>query len=182
MGTKGFDHAHGTAEIRTERLLLRRCRPEDAETLYLELGTDPAFSRYSGWNPYATPEMARETVQRFIEGYGSDRAYSWILDCGGRLVGTIGAYDFECDRIEVGLSIIRSCWGQGYATEALRAVLVFLTEQEGIACVTAWCAGENTGSMRAMEKAGMVRTAAEKDALEVCGKTYDKHTYEYRAR
>ena len=57
---------HGTVELRTEKQVLRRYRPEDADILYRCLGTDPEMSRYSGWNPYATPETARETVCRFI--------------------------------------------------------------------------------------------------------------------
>ena len=51
---------HGTAALRTERLLLRRYCPEDAEPLYQHLGTDPKNVQYSGWNPYATPKMAQE--------------------------------------------------------------------------------------------------------------------------
>jgi len=50
----------GTKEIRTERLYLRRYKPEDAEILYQKIGTDPVMVRYSGWNPYASLEMARE--------------------------------------------------------------------------------------------------------------------------
>ena len=55
---------HGTAELRTERLVLRRYTMEDAEELHHYLGSDPAMSQYSGWNPYETLEMARETVRR----------------------------------------------------------------------------------------------------------------------
>ncbi len=55
---------HGTTELKTERLTLRRYRPDDAEALYRYLGTDPAMYQYSGWNPYATLEMAQETVRR----------------------------------------------------------------------------------------------------------------------
>ena len=50
---------HGTAELRTERIILRRYRPEDAACLYQDFGSDPIMYQYSGWNPYATPEMAQ---------------------------------------------------------------------------------------------------------------------------
>ena len=176
----GGSEAHGTAELRTERLLLRRYRPEDAAELYREFGTAPDMVRYSGWNPYATPEMARETVRGFISRYGDGRVYGWALDGDGVLVGTIGAYDPRDDRIEVGFSIARACWGRGYATEALRAVLEYLTENEGVACVTAWCAAENAGSRRVLEKAGMHLAGVEKDGLAVGDRTYDKLNFEYR--
>ena len=184
---------HGTAELWTEQLILRRYRPEDAEDLYKYLGTDPEMSKYSGWNPYATLEMARETVQRFIDGYGDDfghasHTYSWVLDVDDVIVGTVGAYGYTEDPkgdgvesyIEVGLSIVQGWWGRGFATEALACVLHHLTENEGIDRVIAWCASENIGSKKAMEKAGMRCIAEEPGGLVVGDKQYDKLTYEYR--
>lgn len=172
---------HGTAELWTERLILRKYRPEDAEPLYQYLGTDPAMAQYSGWNPYATLETAQETVNRFIAGYDAERSYSWVMDDEDVVVGTIGAYDCRDDRIEVGFSVVKAWQGRGLATEALRKVLEYLTENEGIPCVTAWCASENTGSRRVMEKAGMRLVHTEKDGLTVGDRVYDKMTYEYRS-
>ena len=171
---------HGTVPLRTERMMLRRYRPEDAEPLYRRLGTDPSMYKYSGWNPYATPEMAQETVHRFIESYADEHAYSWVMDVDDVVVGTIGAYDYENDRIEVGFSVKRGWQGRGFATEALRKVLEYLTENESIPCVTAWCAAENIGSRRVLEKAGMRLISMEPDGLTVGEKVYDKLIYEYK--
>ena len=171
---------HGTAELWTEQLTLRRYRPEDAEPLYRRLGTDPAMYQYSGWNPYATPEMAMDTVRRFIDNYGDEHTYSWIIDVDGVIVGTIGAYDYKDDHIEVGFSVVPSWQGRGLATEALKKVLEYLTGNEGIPCVTAWCAAENVGSQRVLEKADMKLVDTEKDSLVVDDRVYDKLIYEYR--
>ena len=172
---------HGTAELWTEHLILRRYRPEDAEVLYQRFGTDPEMAKYSGWNPYATPEMARETVRGFIKSYADTHSYSWVMDVEDVVVGTIGAYDFGQNRIEVGFSVDRGWQGRGFATEALKKVLTYLTENEGIPCVTAWCAAENTGSRRVLEKAGMKWVRTEKDGLSVGEKTYDRLIYAYHA-
>ena len=59
----------GTIRIETERLVLRRHISEDADFLYAFLGTDEKMFEYSGWNPYATHEMARDTIRRFIDSY-----------------------------------------------------------------------------------------------------------------
>ena len=171
---------HGTAELWTEQMVLRRYRPEDARALHQCLGTDPAMSQYTGWNPYATLETAQETVGRFIAGYEDERSYSWVMNVDDIVVGTIGAYDGREDCIEVGFSVVKRWQGRGLATEALRKVLAYLTENEGISCVTAWCAGENTGSRRVLEKAGMRLVRTQKDGLTVGGRVYDKLTYEYR--
>lgn len=171
---------HGTVELWTERLILRRYRPEDTETLYRRLGTDPSMHRYSGWNPYATPEMAQETVHRFIDSYDDEHAYSWIMDIDGVIVGTIGAYDYKDNQIEVGFSVVPGWQGRGLATEALKKVLEYLTENEGIPCVFAWCANENIGSQRVLEQAGMQLIHTQKGVLKVGDKIYDKLTYEFK--
>ena len=173
---------HGTAELWTEHLVLRRYRLDDAEQLYEWFGKNPAMYKYSGWNPYATLEMTQKTVQQFIDSYGDDRSYSWVMDVNGDdvVVGTIGAYDYDNGRIEIGISVSENWQGRGFATEALKAVLEYLTENEGIACVTAWCAAENTGSSKVMEKAGMQLVKTEKVALAIDGRVYDKWVYEYR--
>ncbi len=173
----------GTIELHTPRLLLRQHTAGDAEILHRVFGLDEAMYRYSGWNPYATAQLSEQTVQEFIGSYTQANFYGWAIEQDGLLVGIVGAYDFDpCTKsIEAGLSIRRDRWGEGLGTEALSAVLEYLTGAEGIQCVHAWCAAANTGSRRVMEKAGMVLTGTETGGLEVGGKVYDKLNFEYRA-
>lgn len=173
----------GTNEFTTERLLMRRYHMDDSKILYEKFGCDPQMYEYSGWNPYASYEMAKETVKRFIESYHHTDFYGWIIEHEEHLIGTIGAYDYDSKTkcIEIGLSIERASWGNGYATEALIGVIAYLTKRENINKITAWCASENVGSMKAMEKAGMKQISNEKDALEVNGITYDKLVFAYTA-
>ena len=147
----------GTREIKTERLILRKHVPEDASVLYQNFGSDPDMYKYSGWNPYATPEMAEKTIAGFISSYDDPHFYGWAIEKDGRLIGVIGAYDYDPsnDTIEVGMSIEKASWGRGYAKEALSAVLEFLTNEEGIGSVTAWCEEDNAGSRKAMLGSGM---------------------------
>ena len=170
---------HGTAELLTDRLVLRRYRHEDADQLYRYFGSDPEMCRYSGWNPYPTLETAQDTVDRIIAGYDDEHSYSWIMDTDDVIVGTIGAYDFTGSQIEVGFSVREAWRGRGYATEALKKVLEYLTENEGIDKVTAWCASENTGSRTVLEKSGMRFVGTEKCGLTVGENVYDKLIYEY---
>ncbi len=171
----------GTNEFTTERLLLRRYHMDDARTLYEKFGCDPQMYEFSGWNPYATQFLANETVQRFIDSYKNTEFYGWAIEYKGKLIGTIGAYDYhsEKNQIEIGMSIERASWGKGFATEALIGVLKYLTVQEGIEVITAWCASDNIGSMKAIQKAGMKQTSTESNALEIGGKKYDKLIFKY---
>lgn len=171
----------GTTELETKRLCIRRHRIEDAEPLYEKFGRDPRMYEYSGWNPYGDLTISRETVQRYMDCYDKEDFYGWAIEYMGELIGTIGAYDYDQEKsqIEIGVSIARNFWGRGFAAEALSAVLKYLTEHEMINTVTAWCANDNIGSRKAMEKAGMEMTGIREKELEVEGKKYDKAVYRY---
>ena len=118
-------------------------------------------------------------MRGFIQSYDDDHSYPWVMDVEDIVVGTIGAYDYTGSRIEVGFSVDRNWQGRGFATEAVKKVLEYLTENEGIPCVTAWCAEENTGSRRVLEKSGMRLVRTEKDGLTVGDRVYTKRIYEY---
>ena len=62
---------HGTAELWTERMILRRYSPEDVEQLVEGFGTDPEMVKYSGWNPYAPihGKLCRCTFLFMGDGY-----------------------------------------------------------------------------------------------------------------
>ena len=182
-GSRQIWHAvGGTVRIKTERLVLRRHTIEDADRLHDMFGADEKMFEYSGWDPYATREMARKTIQGFIDKYDEEFFFGWAIESDGELIGTIGAYDHnaEADSIEIGISIGRRNWGKGYATEALKAVLEYLTENKKIRVVKAWCASGNIGSRRIMEKCGMQLTSIDRSALQINGRTFDKLNYEYR--
>jgi len=59
----------------------------------------------------------------FIENYTDPHFYGWAIEREGRMIGNIGAYDYDSkkNQIEVGFSIERASWGKGYAAEALEA-------------------------------------------------------------
>lgn len=152
--------------------------------MYSDFGTDDAMYEYSGWNPYATAEAARKTVQQFIDRYQEPHFYGWAIEADQHLVGAVGAYDYEPaeNSVEIGISIARNYWGNGFASGALQSILSYLTREEEIEIVRAWCAHENIGSQKAMEQAGMIQTSCERAALPIKGNTFDKLNYEYRAK
>lgn len=171
----------GTVALKTNRLYLRQYKMTDAKDLFLYFGRNPNMYTYSGWNPYAAEEMAQETVRHFIDSYEDSCFYGWAIEFNQELVGTIGAYDYTpvSSSIEVGISIKEEFWGKGFATESLICVLNYLTNDEKIKSVTGWCASENIGSIKAMEKAGMKRVGLEKEALVVDEITYDKLLFSF---
>jgi len=75
----------------------------------------------------------------------------------GVVVGEIGGtLDAESATATVGYAIVESCWGCGYATDALRTLIAHLREDPRVARIAAQTFVEHVASRRVMEKAGMV--------------------------
>ena len=111
-------------ELRTERLLLRQWREEDAEPL-AEIYTQPEFLEHM---PPLDLEGTREQVVRWEEGWGSDGFSHWaaVDSASGALIGRIGLlrhrdWPLSESPVEVGWALHRDWWGRGLATEGGRA-------------------------------------------------------------
>ena len=99
-----------------------------------------------------------EVVQLLLDGVqlGPYGPYFMLRKSDGAVVGEIGCgVQPGSDTGEVGYSVIEPCWGQGYATEALRALLDFVLAQPGMRRVVARTTVAHRASRRVMEKAGM---------------------------
>ena len=116
--------------IETERLRLRPSRVADLEPLAAMWG-DPDHVRYIGNRPRPPAEvfasLQRHIGAWYLVGYGF-----WVLESltDGTVIGEAGflpgmrAMDPGVDDVpEAGWSIGKAHWGQGLATEALRACL-----------------------------------------------------------
>ncbi len=162
---------HGTAEIWTEQLILRRCRPGDAKDLRESLGTDPEAFPYEERNPFDSAEAAWATVRRTVGRYDDPHFYSWVMEIEDVVVGTIAARGGGDGGIEVSFNVVRGWRRRGLAAEALKKVLEYLTVNEGFPRVTARCAAEDVRAQKVLEASGMRPARAERSGL----------TYEYPA-
>lgn len=146
--------------LETKRLLLRRMRPEDAESMF-SYASDPEVTRYVLWETHNSIEGSEGFIELAMEGYEQGNFGSWgvTLKETGAFVGTCGfddCYFPEHARAEVGYVLSRECWGRGIMPEALRAVIHFGFEQLGLNRIESRCIAENMASARVMEKASMV--------------------------
>jgi RimJ/RimL family protein N-acetyltransferase len=72
------------------------------------------------------------------------------------VIGEIGAVvDPAKETAQVGYSLVESSWGQGYATEALKALLSELLARGVVRRVVGETYADHHASRRVMEKAGM---------------------------
>jgi RimJ/RimL family protein N-acetyltransferase len=84
----------------------------------------------------------------------------------GELIGTAGFFGppDEVGVVSLGYGVVPELRGQGYATEALEALLAHAWTDLRVRTVKADVSLENIASQRVLEKAGMVRVSAD-DAL-----------------
>jgi RimJ/RimL family protein N-acetyltransferase len=149
----------GPRPIETERLLLRRSRPEDAATISA-YRSDPNVNRQQGWDRTDLEGVLADIVE--MSGRSPGEPGGWVQFTveergGGRIVGDVGlsVADGEPGVIKVGYTIDPAFQGLGYATEAIRALVEFAFETLGAELVRAHASAENAPSIRVAEKVGM---------------------------
>lgn len=79
------------------------------------------------------------------------------------VVGEIGGAHTEPDTIEIGYAVVKPCWGRGYATEAVRALVEHVSQQHQGARVVAHTPLDRPASGRVLEKAGFTSTGVVDD-------------------
>ena len=150
----------GTRSIETARLLLRRMRESDAYDAYDRWQADADVARYMRWTPVTSLAEARKDMAEGVASY-SDTRYRWGIARkeDDRVIGSISAPHIDAwdETAEVGYCLGHAFWGQGYAAEALEAVIHYLFFDVGLNRVSACHSLANPASGRVMQKAGMVR-------------------------
>ena len=75
---------------------------------------------------------------------------------GGEAVGSCGLRRKPGgeDEADIGYELAPRLWGQGYATEAARAMVDFGFRELGLHRISSWCIADNAASARVLEKDG----------------------------
>ena len=145
--------------VETERLILRRFTPEDAEENY-RIYTDPLNMRFMGRRPDSV-EFERYHIRRHIANYYEQHGFGlWaaVLKENDQLIGRCGLIYQEVEgarEVEVSYLIDRRYWGRGLATEAARAAVKLGFEKYGLTRIVAMIDPRNVASVRVAEKVGM---------------------------
>ncbi|MCM2465094.1 GNAT family N-acetyltransferase [Methanoculleus oceani] len=144
--------------LATRRLLLRAFDPGDAREVQRLCG-DYAVAATT-LLPYPYPDgLAEVWIASLREGIerGDAAAFAVTLAGEGGLIGGVRLrIDTDHARGELGFWVARRCWGRGYATEAVRAVIEYGFSTLGLHRVHAHHFSRNPASGRVMEKCGMV--------------------------
>ncbi|WUT00700.1 GNAT family N-acetyltransferase [Streptomyces sp. NBC_00708] len=145
------------SDLETPRLLLHAMTVADAE--HVATGAPAAGVR---WAPGYPSPGDRGAAARFLATHAERGdptpfgSYEIRLRTDGVVIGGIGFHGVPDERggVTVGYGLVESVRGQGYASEALRALLRFAREQ-GVARVLGDADAGNLASQHVMTAAGM---------------------------
>lgn len=150
--------------LETQRLLLRRYRPEDARDCFSFLSDEE--SAYLDCCS-AFSEMD-EAYAKFLESFGQQLRYMVVLKESGKVIGTIHLFPDDSravETMELGYTIDRAYWRQEYAQEALSALLELLQGQLRLELVTAGTLPENVPSQGLLCKLGFQQEGHRRKAI-----------------
>jgi aminoglycoside 6'-N-acetyltransferase len=146
--------------LSTERLVLRRFRPDDAP-VFASYRSDPEVARYQSWDAPVSVVDAAALVDEFARGDPESPGwfqYAVQTRSPPVLIGDIGVHLHENRmQAEIGFTFATAHQGRGYATEAVRAVLEHLFTHRGVRRVSAECDPRNVRSARLLERIGFRR-------------------------
>jgi RimJ/RimL family protein N-acetyltransferase len=149
-------------ELRTERLLLRRWRPED-RIAFARMNADPRVMEFF---PAVQSREESDAVADRIEAHFQQHGFGlWAVEIAGvtPFAGFIGLTHtrFEAHftpAIEIGWRLAADHWNQGYVTEGARAALDFGFTTLGLNEIVSFTVPTNLSSRRVMEKIGMIHS------------------------
>ncbi|MFC4064807.1 GNAT family N-acetyltransferase [Actinoplanes subglobosus] len=140
-------------ELTTDRLLLRPFRSGDVPAVHAYAG-DPEVVRYMEWGPNTLAETEAFVAEAVRPAPG---VHLFAIDLAGTVIGAVQlrVTSEAHARAEMGYTLARSAWGEGYATEAATAVVTYGFDRLSMHRVAATCDPANVASRRVLEKAGL---------------------------
>ena len=171
--------------LETERLYLRPFEASDAEAMYRNVVSNPDVARFMCYNVCDSLEATHEHVSQWLAYFGKlPHGSAWCnfaveLKSSGELIGTIDFCENDKDAraAEIGYQFGKAWWGNGYATEALRAVIDHCFQEVGLNRLWADHNALNIASGKVLLKAGMQHEGTFRQCYVRKGEMVDKLSY-----
>ena len=149
-----------TAPLVTPRLTLRPLDLADWPAIHSFTG-DAEVQRYISGAPLSEKET-RDLIEMLRdwerERPPRARPYAFVHSARNEVIGFGGLYwtgDQKRWQAELGYTLHRAWWGQGYATEAGAALIAWAFAQRGVRRIFADCLATNSASARVLAKLGL---------------------------
>jgi [ribosomal protein S5]-alanine N-acetyltransferase len=160
--------------LKTGRLILRPFAAGDApEVQRLAGAREVALNTLNIPHPY--PEGAAEA---WIAKQGTTPEIVFAIEHDQQLIGAVGlVIERMHDRAELGYWIGVPFWGNGFATEAAKAIVRYGFEEQSLNRIVAQVFSRNVPSVRVLEKIGMTREGRMPQHFKKWGEYVDLECY-----
>lgn len=155
--------------MKTERLVLQPISESDYPAL-MELLRDEQIKKTYMLPDFESDEKCLALARRLGDLSRDESRCVAGIYLNGELIGFANDVEMTESTVELGYVIAPAHWGRGYATEALKALIVFL-HGKGFREVVTGAFEENAASIRVMVKAGMA-LMDKRDEIEYRGKLH----------
>jgi RimJ/RimL family protein N-acetyltransferase len=133
--------------VTTQRLIIRRFRPDDWQDLY-EYLSQPETVKYEPYEPFLPGQARQEAQYRSTDG----NFHAVCLKETGKVIGNIYLAGRDFDAWEIGFVFNSNFRCKGYAAEAAKALLDRLFSGTSAHRVFAECNPENEKSWKLLER------------------------------
>ena len=149
---------HAPERFETERLLLRRPVAADAEDIFGRYSSDGEVTRYLAWPTHLSIAQTHGFLAYSESQWRQFHCgpYLIFLRASPTLLGSIGIELKSKELAETGYALARDAWGQGFATEALGAIVTICTAM-GLRSIATFCHRDHHASQRVLAKQGFIR-------------------------
>lgn len=140
--------------LNTPRLIIRDYQPTDGADLF-EMLSDEEVVTYEPYGVFSMAEACAEAARR-----AGDPCFRAVCEkVSGKLIGNVYLAEQDFGTWELGYVFARDFHGQGYATEACRAMVSEIFSSGRGRRVVAMCNPLNVASWRLLERLGLRREA-----------------------
>src|SRR3569832_192481 len=165
--------------LETARLNLRPFRHADAADLFAVF-SDPDVFRYTPIGDWKHLDEAHQRIARDIEKTASGEYIRLAVERreDSRVLGEVLLFNIvKENRAEMGYALARAAWGQGYASEALPALLDHAFGPLGLNRIEAIVDPRNTASVRVVQGLGFTHEGTQRERYVMRGETSDGALY-----
>ena len=166
--------------IVTERLVIRRYTHDDIPDV-LGFASQPSVASVTSRRIPATEEGVRSYIdlQNSYQPFEKTKVFELAVERkgDGKVIGLLGLIRGDHRQGEIGWALGVEYRGQGYATEAARALVDYGFTSLGLHRIHADTNSDNLASWRIMERLGMRREALLRGSVYEEGKWLDRYVY-----
>ena len=167
-------------ELKTARLRLREITQVDATDIF-QTFSDNRVTKLYGLKTFVKLEEANQLIDAFATNFQHKRGIRWGIERKDEkgLIGTIGLNGWAPAhrRAEIGYEIQPAFWRQGYAAEALQAIVAYSFQELELTRLAAIVFTENEASNQLLRNYGFVHEGTLKNYIYQHDVPHDVHVY-----